>query len=538
MRGPNYEPRQRRVTFFSNLISPLYRRSYLPFLLEVVQWDYPMRCFDGVEKVQVNEFLSRWGANLNLLPEPADSPTHYSLSCAGSSSPTEGATIDALRIRFIGRWGNYVIALSQLFYLADLMAIKQIYIVRTSVMPLPHTMRINNLSISSTEEPPKNVGYSLEGQFFFPSSLGELLSDLTPNLRYHIARTYIRPLMAVVQPTEDYDLLIHVRSGDIFEGRDGLGGTGLGGALYTQPPLSFYEMAADAALQGKPGQILILSENSLNPTIFPLVCYLESIGHAVVLRLNHDFNQDLGLLLNAKKVAFAAGTIGVAIAMLSSKLQDAYFFRHNSTGTFQTMESYLPTHIRAHFAIDKGFTAVGNWQNTAEQRNLMTTFPKHQIFWEDESFRAPINIALNKIACQSSFSKYSASKESANAVNGKKKELFAFHTDDEERPWWKLDLGNLYMISSIKVYNRCEFAERASSVAVFVSDDDFSWRLVHDQADKVFGRTDDDPILIVLDGLSFRFVRIDLLKGGYLHLKQVEVWLDLSASNDDRIQAL
>ena len=482
------------------------------------------------------EFGQRWNVDLDLMADPGDSPTRYSLRripASARESIDDAAyrgEVDALRVRYIGRWGNYVIALTHLFHIAETTRAKRVFLVPTGIFPLPSPMEIRNVKIAATGLETPVGEYELEGQFFFPASLGAFLKDITPDVRSRLARIYVRPLMAIKESDEndDYDLVMHIRSGDIFLGRDGAGGTGLGGALYTQPPLSFYEMAADAAFAGRTGRVLIMSENSLNPTLFPLASVLERAGHSVAIRLNHDFNSDLGLLLNAPRIVFAAGTIGVAVAMLSGRLRHAYFFRHNSTGTFLPLEAYVPSHITAHYAVDdrqSRYIAVGDWQNTQQQREMMKSFPKHEISWEDDSYRAPVNIALNKPASQSSLSASSLPNESANAVNGQKTGSFAFHTDIEACPWWELDLEDDFIVREVRIYNRLDFSERANSLAIFVRGHREPWKLIHHQAGQAFGGIDGNPLTIRTNGERFRYLRAQLLEADYLHLDQVEVWI-------------
>lgn len=66
----------------------------------------------------------------------------------------------------------------------------------------------------------------------------------------------------------------------------------------------------------------------------------------------------------------------------------------------------------------------------------------------------PINVAINKSARQSSLSTCSEPGEAARAINGKKTGGFSFHTDLEDNPWWQVDLGRVFFLTSIIVYNR------------------------------------------------------------------------------------
>ena len=484
------------------------------------------------------KFQDRWSADLNFITTPKDDPFKYSLRRISESQENESSIddkycgeVDSLRIRYIGRWGNYVISLTNVFHLAEKMGAKRVYLIPTGIFALSAPSTINGIQILSTHATAPAGSYEMEGQFFFSDSLGPLLSDLTPERRAHIAATYVRPLMSLrsdgLKLAED-DLLIHIRSGDIFLGPDGLGGTGLGGALYTQPPLGFYELAAGAFFKGKTGRVVIVAENCLNPIIFPLVEALELAGHAVVLRLNHGFNEDLGLLMDASNIVFAAGTIAVAVAMMSENLRDAYFFRHNSTGTYHPLETYLPSSLRCHIALDnrlERYIAVGDWKNTAQQRREMVHFSRNNISWEDDSFAAPFNAALGKRTTQSSAYTGTSLSDSAKAVNGRRTGTFAFHTDYEVCPWWEIDFGEALEVKSIVIHNRPDHSERAKCLAIFGRDGETPWLMVHNQHGEDFGSTADGPLVVEVGGKQLRFIRIQLLDANYLHLDQVEVWV-------------
>ncbi len=481
----------------------------------------------------VEKFNAKWDAKLALVSQPVDSPTLYSLRRHQEPFALDyRGEVHALRIRYIGRWGNYVISLAHLFHVAELISVKRVYLVPTEMFPLRENIVISGIEICPASSSGVAGDYELEGQFFFPESLGSFLRDFTPERRASLSKLYIKPLMVdlTYYPRMKSGLAIHVRSGDIFQGRDGEGGTGLGGALYTQPPLCFYELAADAAFKGQTGHIDLVSENSFNPIIFPLVSALERRGHSVTLRLNHALNDDIGFLFSASKVAFAAGTIGMAISMLSDCLTEAFFFRHQSTGTYLPVEEYVDPSVLCHFANSTGeveYIAVGDWRNTPTQRRLMTSYPKYNLVWEDDCYRAPINVALNKPASQSSAYIGYSDRDCCKAVNGQKTGSFSFHTDYEPCAWWQVDLESEFSVCLINIYNRLAFAERARTIKLFVRGNEGHWRLIHDQRGEMFGGLDGHPLSIDLSEERFRFMRIQLAEANYLHLDEVELWIKM-----------
>ena len=131
-----------------------------------------------------------------------------------------------------------------------------------------------------------------------------------------------------------------------------------------------------------------------------------------------------------------------------------------------------------------------------------------------------------KKAWQSSESEWSVRNDAWQALGGEIRQGFAFHTDNEDNPWWLVDLEKTMPIQYIVVGNRQGPAFhrlhlRAKTLTVEISSsgavDD--WRIIHTgciiwQGDLVF------PV----GGLFARFVRLSLREKNYFHLAKVEVW--------------
>lgn len=134
------------------------------------------------------------------------------------------------------------------------------------------------------------------------------------------------------------------------------------------------------------------------------------------------------------------------------------------------------------------------------------------------------NIALNKPTTQSSIhnpKKY----HPHGACNGKKTGEVGFHTKKEKQPWWLIDLQGSYQLSEIKVYNRINLEERASTLDIFLSQDALNWHLCFSNPkDNVFGGIEGEPLKVSLQGEVARFVRLQLREHECLHLDEVEVY--------------
>ncbi len=123
----------------------------------------------------------------------------------------------------------------------------------------------------------------------------------------------------------------------------------------------------------------------------------------------------------------------------------------------------------------------------------------------------------------------STKEDAAGAVDGVKDGKWGFHTKNENRPWWHVDLGKPEELARVTVYNRCEsgagIAGRTARLALLLSDDGKKWREVYRHNGKVFyGHTDKKPLSIPVMGQKARFVRIQLPGRSYFHLDEVEVY--------------
>ncbi|CAI3945454.1 Capsular polysaccharide biosynthesis protein [Commensalibacter communis] len=141
-----------------------------------------------------------------------------------------------------------------------------------------------------------------------------------------------------------------------------------------------------------------------------------------------------------------------------------------------------------------------------------------------------INWALGADAEQSSisaqFSRHkNISQDAKGAVSGNINADYSFHTEYEEKPWWKVKLHQTIYIRHIIIYNRLQLAERASRIKVEISENNDDWLTVAEYPDGIlFGGADKNPLVIKVNAVLAQYVRISLLDRNILHLNQVEVY--------------
>jgi hypothetical protein len=134
------------------------------------------------------------------------------------------------------------------------------------------------------------------------------------------------------------------------------------------------------------------------------------------------------------------------------------------------------------------------------------------------------NVAFKKPTAQSSI--HNAKKfDPHGACNGKKTGGFGFHTQKENQPWWQIDLQGSYQLTEIKVYNRINLEERASTLDILLSQDALNWYLCFsNKKENVFGGIEGEPLIVNLQSKVARFVRLQLREHEFLHLDEVEIY--------------
>ncbi|MEG3982873.1 discoidin domain-containing protein [Microcoleus sp. T3B2] len=312
-------------------------------------------------------------------------------------------------------------------------------------------------------------------------------------------------------------LVIHIRSGDVFDGFNIH-------PFYVQPPLSYYQKIIE---DGNYQDIVVVTEaDRLNPCINELL-----IRYNARVQTN-SLEEDVNTILSAKHLVIGQGTFG-NLSMLSPNLAKLYcpFFLHYSHNNllfqiakelpYQTIFARLPFYIFPSQRSNE--YEFEGWTNSDEQRKFMLFYPKEMI----ELIPSPpfVNIALNKPATQSSVYAGSKENDAPGGVNGVKNGKFGFHTDIEEHSWWQVDLQDYFQIKHIKIYNRLDSCyERANTLTVLISVDSVNWEQVYIyNQTKPFGGITGSPLIVEINRIA-RYVKLQLQERNYLHLDEVEVY--------------
>ena len=149
-------------------------------------------------------------------------------------------------------------------------------------------------------------------------------------------------------PLGDNELVVHVRSGDIFSNNPHGG--------YLQPPLSYYEKC----IKGY-DIVHMIAEDTKNPVINELLRKYPTIKFKV-----QTLNEDIALILSAKNVVASFSTFIPALLTISTNIKKLYTFSY-----IASISLYYGNYERTIIDLEDYKRMMGVWKNTAEQRAKM-----------------------------------------------------------------------------------------------------------------------------------------------------------------------
>lgn len=197
-----------------------------------------------------------------------------------------------------------------------------------------------SLRLKSASTPARR---SLSGGFFYPQPLGLVWSAHR--------RAVILGQMNCDLPTterEEVGLAIHLRSGDVFGPRPH--------KSYAPPPLRYFEEAI--SLSGCDTVDMVIQDNA-HPYIARLKAFCRDAG--VRVRVSEGgLRDDLAILAAARDVCLSQGTMGLAMAWLSKRVEQVY--------AYELEEANELLHLGRAVTMGFGGTHVADW--TASQYQI------------------------------------------------------------------------------------------------------------------------------------------------------------------------
>lgn len=143
------------------------------------------------------------------------------------------------------------------------------------------------------------------------------------------------------------------------------------------------------------------------------------------------------------------------------------------------------------------------------------------------------NVVLGKPSRQSSY--LPGYPKAGAGVDGIKAPHFGIYTDNQENPWWEVNLQGIYLIKQIKIYNPSCCKEGSIPLEIFLSKDHKKWRKVYHNDDKMFGSIEGFPLSVLLNDIPAKWIRLQIPDIGSLRLEEVEVYgrpVSKSVGND------
>lgn len=226
-----------------------------------------------------------------------------------------------LRISIVCRFGNSFIQFLNVLRVAIHSEIKRI-VVPQGFLTLSSSFYFGDIFF----EMKNNYRNCVSGDFFYPTALMRKLPAINFSSTSFIQfRDFFLSHFKQIIPNNT--LVLHIRSGDIFSGKNVHHG-------YGQPPCQYYK---DIMKFAKWSKIILIAEDYGNPC----VRIIQKEGAKFQINSLH---QDLSVLLNAPNIGFSKGTFGMPILRFSKTIQTAFFF-DQSDNFIRNICSQFPTSI-------------------------------------------------------------------------------------------------------------------------------------------------------------------------------------------------
>lgn len=271
--------------------------------------------------------------------------------------------LSAVRIRFLGRFSNALVQISNAIRIAHKLKLNTVYLPtseRSLAMFNSHEMGCNELNMQLRIMDPPSTTTVLEGFFFYSEKHKQLLEG-TPT-RHRAIQAFKHNLgfdYATNAALPRDTLVMHIRSGDIFSDTPH--------RAYGQPPLAYYKLVIEKA---NPRSVLLVYENEHNPVIPALHALLKSLSIPYTVQCS-SLREDVALLLRATTLVSGRGTFVSGITALSNNVKEVYSFEANTSWNPGTANHVIHD-------ISGGYRSeiLGhNWRNSAEQRQMMISYP-------------------------------------------------------------------------------------------------------------------------------------------------------------------
>ena len=251
-------------------------------------------------------------------------------------------------IRGYGKIGNFLVQLSNaikvaLFYNYNIILPKHPYI-NTAYIVINNDVNLNNEKINDHHD------------FFYATKINNIDTIL---FKKNTLKTLaiLKSCFAIKNeiPLDDNDLLIHIRSSDIFSNNPH--------PSYLTPPLSYY---VNIINKNNFNEIYLIAEDRINPCINRLLQLYPKIKFKI-----QSLEEDIKFILGAKNVVMGFGTFIPSLLLVSDNIKNLYkpsYMNNDETDVLNRIIKVFNIELSTY---KKKMTP---WKNTLEQRKFMLTY--------------------------------------------------------------------------------------------------------------------------------------------------------------------
>jgi hypothetical protein len=253
------------------------------------------------------------------------------------------------------------------------LGLKSLRLVQMPGLDLTDPILREGLTLLPQTTPLPPDGVFLDGDFHYRRQFGNVFAGFDREAQYELCQNWLRPLLQfphVVSPPADDELVIHLRSGDIFGSQPH--------PNYRQPPLSFYQSVIQFLKPRGIDRVCLVYEDRGNPCIAALETWLELV-RLPFRSQSGTVEEDIAFLLQAKHLVFGTGTFGFGICLLAGSIETIHAF--DQWGLYENLPNINT--LRLAQDIDSGYIPKNGWTNSPEQRNLMLDFPANLLAFRD-----------------------------------------------------------------------------------------------------------------------------------------------------------
>jgi hypothetical protein len=239
-----------------------------------------------------------------------------------------------------GRLGNNIIQVINILHLA-------LYYKYNVILPEHQFIKKTQLEIYKSSD---NTIITDTNNFFFRKKIKQ---PKIFNQNIKKVKEIIRKIFTFSNYKNQYDLIIHIRSGDIFHN--------VIHNKYISPPLSYY-----TNIIPNYEKICLVAEDKRNPIINIL---LEKYPNIIYNK--NSLIRDIEIILGARNIISSIGTFVPSLVIFNNKLEKMYMPSYQMN---QYLLEYLNNIQIIKIDLEEYKKKINKWKNTIEQKKIMIEY--------------------------------------------------------------------------------------------------------------------------------------------------------------------